>query len=72
MMSKINRNAVEGNTYGERSAGGAIFLNSNSSAEIADCELLENVARGSRYAYAGIERSHDPKRGPVLHCVITP
>ena len=70
MMSKINRNAVEGNTY--RSAGGAIFLNSKSSAEITDCELLENVARGSLYVYAGIERSHDPKRGPVLHCVLTP
>jgi hypothetical protein len=51
-MSKVNRNVAEGGSYTFSTAGGAIYLN-NGAGEIVDCELLENVARGGKYANAG-------------------
>ena len=46
MLSRsfVSRNVAEGG--GQKSEGGAIFLTSSSVAEIADCEVVENVARG--------------------------
>jgi hypothetical protein len=47
--SKVNRNVAEG---GDNPAGGAIYLQ-GATGETVDCEFLENVVRGGRYANAG-------------------
>jgi hypothetical protein len=47
--SKVNRNVAEG---GDNPAGGAIYLQ-GATGEIVDCELLENIVHGGRYANAG-------------------
>jgi hypothetical protein len=62
--SSVNRNFAEGGDYTHLPAGGAMYLDS-STIEIVDCELLENVARGGKYANAGT--------APLTrHCVPSP
>jgi hypothetical protein len=51
--SKVNRNVAEGGDYTYYPAGGAIYLEWGA-GEIVNCELLENVVRGGKYANAGI------------------
>jgi hypothetical protein len=66
-MSKINRNLADGNGQSNL-AGGAIFLTS-SVAEVADCEVVENVARGGVLTRAGtdvLRSAHDLKHGPCF------
>ena len=65
MLSRsfVSRNVAEGG--GKHSEGGAIFLTS-SLAEIADCEVVENVARGgAEFTSAGTgvrNAAHDPRK----------
>jgi hypothetical protein len=62
--SKVNRNVAEGDNYTYNPAGGAISLD-YSAGEIVDCELLQNVARGGKYASAGTAPQ-------ARHCVPSP
>ena len=62
--SKVNRNVAEGGDYTYQPCGGAIFLD-HSVGEIVDCELLENIARGGKYANGGTAPQ-------TRHCVLSP
>jgi hypothetical protein len=61
--SKVNRNVAEGGDYTYQPSGGAIYL--NSAGDIVDCELLENIARGGKYANGGTAPQ-------TRHCVPLP
>jgi hypothetical protein len=63
--SRVNRNVAEGGDYTHLPAGGAIFLFWSVGGEIVDCELLENVARGGKYALGGTAPQ-------TRHCILSP
>ena len=49
---KVNRNVADGGGYSFNPGGGALYLD-GVVGEIADCEMLENIARGGIYASGG-------------------
>ena len=63
VLSTINLNIAEGGVYNP--GGGAMYLDT-SAAEIADCELLENVVRGGAYGNGGTA----PQSHRLTACVV--